>query len=61
MAEEVVVIEAIGEEVSWVGSGVWGAAFGLAVLVLVRWEYHSGFREAAEEVEDRKLVVGVVH
>ena len=60
-AEGVIVVEAIGEEVSWAGSGVLGAAFGLAVLVFGRWEYHSGLREVAEEVEDRKLVVGVVH
>jgi hypothetical protein len=53
-AGEVVVIEAIGEEESWVGLGVWGAAS-------IRWKYHFGVPEAAEEVEDRRLVVGVVH
>lgn len=60
-AEEAVVVEAIGEEASWVGLGVWEVAFGLAVPVLARWEYHFGFREVVEEVEDRKLVVRGVH
>lgn len=59
-AGEVVVVEAIGEEANWAASAVLGVAFGPAVLILARLGRHFEFYDAAEEVEDRKLVVGVV-
>lgn len=58
-AGEVVVVEAIGEVVSWAALAVWGVALGLAVLVLERWGHHFGFHEAAEVVVDRTRVVEV--